>query len=102
MRRLTRAALVGALSVAAVAVSAVPASAATGTLVIELGTDSTVYRNPAPRCYNRPAVRDVQIRNNTNSQVRLYRTMSCAGAPTETVRPGGFTISLVGSFYVVS
>lgn len=93
---------VGVLAAAALAVTGAPASAATGTLVVEEGTASTVYRNPAPRCYNRPAVRDVQIRNNTNSSVRLYRTANCAGAPTETVRPGGFTISLVGSFYVVS
>jgi hypothetical protein len=94
--------LIGAVAVAALVGTAVPASAATGVLVIEEGTSSTVYRDPSPRCYNRPAARDVQVRNNTDSRIRLYRTAGCAGAPTETVPPGGFTISLVGSFYVVT
>lgn len=97
-----RPALVGALAAGALAVSAAPAQAATGVLVIEEGTSSTVYRDPAPRCYNRAAARDVQVRNDTDSRIRLYRTAGCSGAPTETVQPGGFTISLVGSFYVVT
>jgi hypothetical protein len=101
MRRITRVALVGALSIGVLAGTAVPASAATGVVKVQEGTAVKRYVNPAPQCYTRPAAHDAQITNDTNSKLRLYRSANCTGQ-SESLNPHSFTIALLGSFYVVS
>jgi hypothetical protein len=102
MRKLTRTALVGAVTVAAVAATAVPASAATGRISIKVGTFWAVMLNPPMGCHSVDGDPVTALRNDTNSAVRVYRGTWCTGTPVETVPPGGYTTTPLDSFYVVS
>ncbi|GIJ45416.1 hypothetical protein Val02_23020 [Virgisporangium aliadipatigenens] len=102
MRKLTRAALVGAVTVAAVAATAVPASAAFGRIYFRVGTLWVATANPAAGCHGVDNGPITALRNETNVAVRLYRGTWCTGTPVATVPPGGYTTTPSDSFYVPS
>ncbi|MEU2036132.1 hypothetical protein [Nocardia amamiensis] len=77
------AALLGVLAAAGIVAAAPFAGAATGVLII----DDTTYREPSG-CLHVGDGSDVEVRNYTDSVVRIYDSPECSGDVVDILGPG--------------